>query len=322
MDGYSQYTSLTGAESGRSSPVKGLIKIDPPPQVSASSWAIVNIHTGEYLWGKNSHSIRDIASLTKIMTLFVVKQCLVHKVITENDIVTVPREATMLGGTTAFLRTNDQIRLIDLLYAMMLPSGNDAAYTLAEYCGGLMSKDPRINKKKTCIGNVDFFVKQMNAWAKQLKLKNTLFLNPHGLSHLGNHSTACEISRLASLLIKRPLISQIVQTTSHTCTVHNSHTTRTLTLQNTNLLLSQAHVTGFKTGRTHTAGPCLSATFTTRSTSLCITILNSRTSDKRWKEVLNLHDWAYTQLNQVFRLSSKTITSKNLSNFISSLNNL
>ena len=322
MDGCSLYTCHTGTESGRSSPVKGLIKIDPPPQVSASSWAIVNIHTGEFLWGKNSHTIRDIASLTKIMTLFVVKQCLVHKIITENDVVTVPREAAMLGGTTASLRTNDQIQLIDLLYAMMLPSGNDAAYTLAEYCGGLMSKDPRINKKKTCIGNIDFFVKQMNAWAKQLKLKNTLFLNPHGLSHLGNHSTASDVSRITSLLIKRPLISQIVQTASYSCTVHNNKTPRGLSFQNTNLLLSHPNVTGLKTGRTQTAGPCLSATFTTRNTSLCITVLNSRTSDKRWKEVLKLHDWASNQLDQIFSLSSKTTASKNLSSFISSLNNL
>lgn len=322
MDGYSQYTCYTVAESGKSSPVKGLINISPPPQVSASSWAVVNIHTGECLWGKNSQAIRDIASLTKIMTLFVVKQCLRHKIITENDIVTVPREATLLGGTTANLRTNDQILLIDLLYGMMLPSGNDAAYTLAEYCGSLMAKDARINRKKRCIGNVDFFVKQMNMWAKQLKLKNTLFLNPHGLSHLGNHSTASEISRITSLLIKRPLISQIVQTTKHTCIVHNSQIPRKLSFQNTNHLLGSAHVTGFKTGQTQTAGPCLSATFTTSSTSLCITILKCRTAEKRWKEVLKLHEWAKTQLDQIFSFTDKTITSKNLSNFISALNNL
>jgi D-alanyl-D-alanine carboxypeptidase len=282
----------------------------------------VNVQTGESLWGKNSSSIRDIASLTKIMTLFVVKQCLRHKLVTENDIVTVPREATVLGGTSAYLRTNDQIRLVDLLFGMMLPSGNDAAYTLAEFCGGLMAKDPRLNKKKRGLGNVDFFVKQMNMWAKQLKLKNTLFLNPHGLSHLGNHSTAYEISRIACLLIKRPFISDIVQTCKYSCVVHNLDIPRKINWVNTNLLLGTPGVTGLKTGQTQTAGPCLCVTFTTRGISLCITLLKTRTADKRWSEALKLHDWAMSQLESIFTHSEKSINSKNLSNFISSLNSL
>ena len=96
------------------------------------------------------------------MTFFVVKQCVRERVCNYQDIVTVPREATLLGGTTAFLRTNDRLKLLDLLYAMMLPSGNDAAYALADFCGSKMLENIKINKKKSKLSTVDFFVKQMN----------------------------------------------------------------------------------------------------------------------------------------------------------------
>lgn len=319
MEGYSQQTFYTQAESGKSSPVKGLNLHIPAPQVSAASWSILNVETGECLSGKNANVIRDIASLTKIMTLFIVKQCIRHKLITDQDQVKVPHEAIVLGGTTANLRSNDFIKVIDLLYGLMLPSGNDAAYTLAEYCGEHMLKDVRINKKKTNIHPVDFFVRQMNVWAKHLKLKSTTFLNPHGLSHLGNHSTSTEISKVACLLIKRPYISKIVKSSKHSCTVENLGIQRKLTWQNTNLLLNTITVTGFKTGRTHTAGPCLCATFKNNNISLCITLLNSRTAEKRWTEALKLYEWVSSQLDYIFTHSDKTIHCRNLGGLVSSL---
>lgn len=319
MEGYSLQTFYTQAESGKSSPIKSLGLHIPAPQVSAASWSIVNIETGECLSGKNANVIRDIASLTKIMTLFIVKQCMRHKLITDQDIVKVPHDAIILGGTTANLRYNDSIKVIDLLYGLMLPSGNDAAYTLAEYCGEHMLKDVRINKKKTSLHPVDFFVRQMNVWAKHLKLKNTTFLNPHGLSHLGNHSTASEISKIACLLIKRPYISKIVNSTNHSCTVENSGIPRKLNWANTNLLLKTAGVTGFKTGRTHTAGPCLCATFNNNNISLCITLLNSRTAEKRWTEAIKLYEWVSSQLEYIFMHSEKNIYCRKLAGLVSSL---
>lgn len=305
MEGYTLQTFSTLADSGKSSPVKSLSSPAPPPQISAASWAIVNIQNGDCISSKNSSSIKDIASLTKIMTLFIVKQCLRYKLVTDQDIVRVPHEAVLLGGTTANLRHNDLIKLIDLLYGLMLPSGNDAAYTLADYCGAHMLKDPKINKKKCNLYPVDFFIKQMNAWAKHLKLKNTMFLNPHGLSHLGNHSTAIEISKIACLLIKRPFIEQIVTTPKYSCYIENGGISRKLNWANTNLLLGTEGVTGFKTGRTHTAGPCLCATFKNNNIGLCITLLNSRTPEKRWGEARKLYEWASNQYEFKFEKQKK-----------------
>jgi len=315
MEGYPLQSFSTVSDSGKSSPIKSPGSLAPPPQISAASWAIVNVGTGDCISSKNSGSIKDIASLTKIMTLFVVKQCLRHNLVSGQDIVKVPREAVLLGGTTANLRHNDLIKLIDLLYGLMLPSGNDAAYTLADYCGAHMLKDPRVNKKKSSLNPVGFFIKQMNVWAKHLRLKNTMFLNPHGLSHLGNHSTAIEISKLASLLIKRQFIETIVSTPKYSCLIENAGISRNLNWVNTNLLLGFEGVTGFKTGRTHTAGPCLCVTFKNDKVGLCVTLLNSRTPEKRWTEARKLYDWAVTQLESNFEKIRKN---RNLANFINS----
>jgi serine-type D-Ala-D-Ala carboxypeptidase (penicillin-binding protein 5/6) len=173
----------------------------PAPQVTASAWSIVNVETGDFLCNKNGDMLHDIASLTKMMTLYLVNQCIKKNLCNELDIVTVPKDAVLLGGTTAYLKANDQLTVIDLLYGMMLPSGNDAAYTLAQFCGNLMLKDPKNNKKKLNYESVAYFVKQMNSECRRLGFKNSKFLNPHGLSHLANQSTAKEIGRLGGITL-------------------------------------------------------------------------------------------------------------------------
>ena len=117
----------------------------------------------------------------------------------ENDIVTINKE---LGGTTAFLKINDQLKVIDLLYGMMLPSGNDAAYALADFCGERMLKDPLLIKHKPSCNNLSYFIKQMNVVSLKLGFKSTKFLNPHGLSHMANNSSVIEIGKLGAVLMK------------------------------------------------------------------------------------------------------------------------
>lgn len=283
----------------------------PAPLVTASAWSIINLSSGEHLWGKNKDVVRDIASLTKMMTLFVVKQCIRHNLCTPQDIISVPKEATLLGGTTAHLKSNDSLGIIDLLHGMMLNSGNDAAYTLADYCGGKMLKDTRINCKKAVCRNVDFFVKQMNVWSRGLGMKNSKFYNPHGLSHLANQSTAMEICKLAAVLSRRLLVMEIVGKEKYTCDVWNGGSARKVSWSNTNLLLGKAGVNGFKTGQTPTAGPCLCITYNMHGYQLAVTILKTRTPEKRWSEALKLVEWAVGQLKIVQqKLSDKHIRMK------------
>ena len=261
----------------------------------------------------------DIASLSKLMTFYIVKQCIKKGICNEQDIVTVTRDATLLGGTTAYLKNADQLKLIDLLYGMMLPSGNDAAYAIAEYCGEQMQNDSKINKPKVKADNVNYFVKQMNYICKKLGFKNTRFLNPHGLSHLANQSTAIEIGKLAGMLIKKPLTMLVAGQAKYSCEVRNKGISRKLTWCNTNFLLGQHGVTGLKTGYTQTAGPCLCVTYNLYGYNLVITLLKSRTPEKRWAEATRLMHWAINQLEIIYqKLSDKKIRVRNLSNLMNS----
>lgn len=311
-------------ESARMSPCRTAVSFSsqtliPAPQVTASAWSIINADNREFLWSKNGETPHDIASLTKMMTCYLVKQCIKQDLCHENDIVTVPKEATLLGGTTAYLKQNDQLKIIDLLYGMMLPSGNDAAFSLAEHCGGLMQNDPKINKQKSKYTNAMYFVKQMNITCRRLGFKNTKFLNPHGLSHLGNQSTAIEIGKLGAALIKKPLICSIVGQVKYSCEVRNKGVPRKLSWCNTNALLGQNGVTGLKTGHTQTAGPCLCVTFSTNGYNLVVTLFKCRTPEKRWAEANRLMSWASNQLEIICqKLTDKKIRVKNLSNLMNS----
>ena len=288
----------------------------PAPQVTANAWSIVNSDTGEVLWSKNGESSNDIASLTKMMTCYVVYQCIKDGLCTEDDIVNVPKESTILGGTTANLRAGDRLRLIDLLHGMMLPSGNDAAYTLAEHCGKLMRES---SKSKNGSKNVNYFVKQMNSISRMFGLKYTKFLNPHGLSHLGNQSTANEMGKLGSILIKVPSIANIVRQIKYTCEISNASTRKT-TWINTNILLRKEEVTGLKTGQNTTAGPCLCVSYEICGFKLIITLLKTRSPEKRWEESARLVSWAVNQLGIIHqRIADNNIRVKNLSSLIKSI---
>ena len=321
MEPLSPISPMHPPESARMSPCrtagsftcKGLL---PAPQVTANAWAIVDIGTYEFLWGKNSDLASDIASLTKMMTCYVVKQCIKQNMITDQDTITVPREATILGGTTAYLRPNDKLKVIDLLYAMMLPSVNDAAYALADYCGSILLT--RCNKDRGKYSNSSYFVKHMNIASHKMGLKSTKFFNPHGLSHLGNTSTAMGISKLAAHMMKKQLICTIVSTVKYNCEVVNKGQARKMMWMNTNLLLGKPGVSGLKTGSTNTAGPCLCATFNLNGHQLAVTLFKSRTPEKRWQEALRLAHWAANQLHIIQKkLSDNKIRVKNLSNLMS-----
>jgi serine-type D-Ala-D-Ala carboxypeptidase (penicillin-binding protein 5/6) len=289
----------------------------PAPQVTASAWSINDVETGDFLWSKNNDISHDIASLSKMMTAYVVKLCIRQGLCTSQDTVTVPHEATILGGTTANLRTSDQLSVTDLLHGMMLPSGNDAAFTLAEYCGSkMLAAKAKNTGGGSCAG---YFVKQMNVASRKLGLKRTKFLNPHGLSHMGNTAAVAEIGKVGAVLMKKPLIVGIVSKTQYECTIINRGTPRLVTWTNTNLLLGQPGVTGLKTGQTNTAGPCLCASFSMFGYNLVVTLLKCRTPEKRWSEAVRLVHWAISQLEILSqRLTSQKIRVRNLANLISS----
>ncbi len=165
---------------------------DEVSKITAQSWALVERKTSQLISGKNIHKKKEIASLTKIMTCYVV--CHMSKALGINMDKTcfqVSRHAANMIGTSADLKEGDIVSILDLLCGLMLPSGNDSAYTLAENFGYYLHQEA-INSGKNMQSdlrnksNVELFVEEMNDQAKKLRLYNTFFANSHGLTNENN----------------------------------------------------------------------------------------------------------------------------------------
>jgi D-alanyl-D-alanine carboxypeptidase (penicillin-binding protein 5/6) len=226
---------------------------------TAAAWLIADNATGAVLGSEAADAKRQVASLTKIATATVVFDWsdLSKTDLTQRAIV--PPHAVLQGAVNPMgLQPGDEVSLRDLLYASLLQSDNVAAYTLAHFVGArLMPTAPR---KLQDLGPVAVFVSQMNALARQLGMKRTLFLNPHGLdgAEFGMpYSTAADIARLARNAMSRPAFRFIVSQPSRKVSILRAGQNVEFELQNTNKLLGQADIDGVKTGRTTRAGDCL-----------------------------------------------------------------
>ena len=294
-------TPSTNSSSNGSQTSGGRIATAPQainyPSVSARCWAICSGDTGEMRWGINEKDRREVASLTKVMTCYLVIR-LVKKLpgTSFQSVVKVSKVAASMIGTTAELHEGDELTIWDLLHGLMLPSGNDAAWSLAEYFGKrlhatLESDSPSRNYTR-------YFVSEMNQLAKKLKLRSTNFDNPHGLPDPANRSNAKDLGKLGAVCMRNPRFREIVRAKVHSCVAYNidNRTCRRLKWGNTNRLLDTGWL-GIKTGHTSTAGPCLSSCFRINPRcSIVIILLNSKSMEKRWSDALVLANWASEQL--------------------------
>ncbi|CAD8143903.1 unnamed protein product [Paramecium pentaurelia] len=230
-------------------------------KVSASSWAIFNGQNGEYITGFNQNKCRQIASITKIVT------CIAQKI----------------SGTTAGLLKGDSIFLRDLLYGLMLPSGNDAAVTLS------------YNFQLYSLEN-DHFLKEMNRFVSSLGLSNTQFSNVHGLCNENNFSTAYDVGKFTYESLQNEQFQKIVRTQSYYCETPNQlqYNSRELYWENTNKLLQQGFK-GVKTGITKEAGPSVVEYFQDQTSSYIIVLLNCSSSESRWTDAQKLLQWIQKQ---------------------------
>lgn len=165
---------------------------------------VYDMHSKTKLVSKFEYTKREIASLTKIMVLYVsLKICKKLSINPDTEQISIPREATCLPGTTADLEFKDILSITDLFYALMLPSGNDAGYTLAKHFGNILISN-KLEKnsdaeKTTLIDKNSYytnskpmvaFIKEMNYYAQKLGMSNTMYDSPHGLANPLNLSTA------------------------------------------------------------------------------------------------------------------------------------
>ncbi|MDA1017432.1 MAG: serine hydrolase [Planctomycetota bacterium] len=277
--------------------------LDGPPIVSAKAWAIADAKTGKLLWGSHESVSRNMASTTKMMTAWIVFDLVQHDEKLLDEVVTFSQVADKTGGSTANLKTGERITIRDLLFGLLLPSGNDAAVALGEHFGHRF-RDSKPNPaeqdvkpssaKMTDEQSLAMFVQEMNRRAKKLDMEETLYLDPHGNSR--NRSSARNLVRLAWTCLQNPTFCKYVGTRSHRCTVKQTDgTERAVEWKNTNRLLDMEGFDGVKTGTTGGAGACLVSSGHRDDDHLLVVVLGASSSDGRYVDSRNLYRWAWKQ---------------------------
>ena len=234
----------------------------PPPTLDARSWVLMDFATGQILLEGNADERVEPASITKIMTSYVVSAELEHGKIHLEDPVTISENAWRSGGagtdgSTSFLELNSQVPLKQLLYGMIIQSGNDAAIALAEHTAG----------------SEELFANLMNQYAAQLGMSGTHYVDASGLPNANHYTTARDVALLSRALIgdypAEYAIYKLKDFEWNGIKQHNRNT----------LLWRDSSVDGIKTGHTSSAGFCL-ATSAMRGDQRLIAVVMGAKSEK------------------------------------------
>lgn len=232
-------------------------KTEKELQLNSRIALIYDRASGRAVYEKNGNKQTPMASTTKIMTAIIVLENTNLK-----DVVTVDSKSASIGGSRLGLKKNDKITVNDLLYGLMLRSGNDAASALAIYVAG----------------SIQNFADMMNSKAKELGLINTHFVVPHGLDNAGHYTTAYELAKITDYALKNETFKKIVSTSSTSININGIPKGIT----NTNKLLnSVSGVYGVKTGFTNGAGRCLVTACKKNNMDIITVIIGADTSNIR-----------------------------------------
>ena len=230
--------------------------------------------TGQILYAQNEHDALPPASVTKIMTVLLTMEAIDSGRIALDDMVTVSAYAAGMGGSQVFLAEGEQMSVDDLLKAVCVSSGNDAAVALAEHVAGV----------------TELFVEQMNNRARELGMKDTHFVNCTGLTAEGHVTSAHDIA-----LMSRELLLHHPEVRSYTTIWMDTLRNGTFGLSNTNKLIRfYDGATGLKTGFTQEAGYCISATAERDGMELIAVIMKGNTSDSRNADAKTLLNYGFS----------------------------
>lgn len=255
-----------------------------PPEVAARAWLLYDVGAGQVLASKDADLSTEPASLTKLMTAYLVFQAIKDKKLTLTQTLPVSERAWrtgMTGASRSYLPLGSQVSVDDLLKGEIVQSGNDATVVLAEGIGG----------------SVEQFVEMMNRQAQAFGLKNTSFKNPEGLSAPGHASTARDLAVIATRLVQdHPDYLRY--------SVMKDFTYNKIKQGNRNLLLYRdPSVDGLKTGYTDAAGYCLIATskrsFPNGERRLISVVLGAASAETRANESQKLLNWGYSAFDAV-----------------------
>jgi D-alanyl-D-alanine carboxypeptidase (penicillin-binding protein 5/6) len=281
-------------------------RLDGPPFVTAKGWAVLDGRTGALVAGHDEDRPLDMASTTKIMTALVVLRAGRDRPGLLDETVTFSERADRTLGSTAGIRAGESLPLRELLYGLLLPSGNDASVALAEHVGARLPQKPDEPKGKENPANSDEpagdplarFVAEMNRVAEENGLKATHFANTHGLTAPGHHTSARDLARLALLALRDPTFAAVVATPERGCAVTlpgPGGRTRNVDWKNTNRLLATEGYDGVKTGTTSAAGQCLVASGRRGDDHLIVVVLGSTSTESRYADARNLFRWAWVR---------------------------
>lgn len=243
----------------------------PTLSVAAKSYTLVDFHTGKTLINQNEHERLEPASLTKLMTAYVVFNAIKQNKIKLDQVVPVSKTAWKMVGSRMFIEPNKPVTVGELIRGMIVQSGNDACVALAELVAG----------------SEDMFAHKMNEEAARLKMTNTNFTNSTGLSHPKHYSSAHDLALLASAIIREfpeyyPLYSL------------REYTYNGITQPNRNRLLwLDPHVDGMKTGWTVAAGYCLITSSKRDDRRLISVVMGTASPNARSKESQRLLNYGY-----------------------------
>lgn len=273
------------------------------PFVTCKSWLIVDVNSGEVLDGYQEDERRDIASITKLMTALVVLRIAESEPSILEEDVEFSERADKTIGSTAGVRAGERVKLHDLLYGLLLPSGNDASIAIAESVGQyLLRHDQKDELQQESSGAspesdaYSRFVRAMNETAEELGLVETRFQNPHGLTASNHHSSATDVARLAGAVLRYELLRTIVDCRRYGIELRsNAGFRRNVVWKNTNKLLRHEGYSGIKTGTTSAAGACLVALGNREGKQLLVVILGATSSDARYVDARNLFRWGWQQ---------------------------
>ncbi|EXU76320.1 serine-type D-Ala-D-Ala carboxypeptidase DacD [Erwinia papayae] len=255
-----------------------------PPAIDAASWVLMDATTGQVLTQGNADERRNPASLTKLMTGYVVDRAIDSKRITRDDIVTVGKDAwaagnaEFQGSSLMFLKPGEKVSVRDLSRGVIIDSGNDACVALADYVAGSQSA----------------FVQQMNQYVQKLGLTNTHFETVHGLDAPGQYSSAGDLAKLSRAIIYgEPDFYQMYS--------EKSLTWNGITQQNRNGLLwdKTLHVDGLKTGHTETAGFNIIASSVDGQRRLIAVIMGGKSAKGREEQARKLLVWGQNNFDTI-----------------------
>ncbi len=266
--------------------------LDGPPITTCIAWAIADGKTGKLLWGENEGLIRDPASTTKIMTAYVVVSLAEKDPTVLDEIITFSERADQTSGSTAGVRVGERVSARELLYGLMLPSGNGASVAFAEHFGGRLPS----TEKGEADTAFDRFVAEMNAQAAKVGMTNTGYRNTHGLTAEGHVTTAEDLIKLAHAAMQNEVFRKVVATRRHGVTLDSvDGYQRNVVWKNTDGMLEYEGFYGVKTGTTGPAGSCLVSAGERDGRPLYVVVLGATSGDARDSDARNLYRWAWSQ---------------------------